>query len=167
MGQCRRPSNRTRGSRDPAKVDHGKAAAIGKYVFPKGFRKELVLYNYDRAEVAIREFGMIIVEGFFSVMALYEAGYKETVAVMGSEVSDAQAAIAGKAKEVIPLFDGDEAGRKGTVTARDKLAGKTTVRIVHLPEGSKPDSISTKTLRWALNGMRALGLSELRFTFHV
>jgi DNA primase len=80
---------------------------FGKYKLPKGFRKELVLYNLHRAKEHQAEKGLILVEGFFTVLKLYEAGFPNVVAAMGCELSDAQARLLHDAKEVILLLDGN------------------------------------------------------------
>lgn len=136
---------------------------FGKYKLPKGFKKERVLYNYHRAKG--NPAGLVLVEGFFSVMKLYEAGFENVVASMGVELSDHQVARLRSAPEVIILFDGDEAGRRGAAAAAEKLAPHTLVRIAQLPTGLEPDDLSAKALRWLLNGMRALNLLTVSFAF--
>ena len=82
---------------------------------------------------------------------------------MGCEVSDHQVKLLALAKEVIILFDGDEAGTKGALGLREKLAGQRLVRIIHLPEGSEPETLPARTLRWLVNGVQQLDLIEVRF----
>ena len=135
----------------------------GKYKLPKGFRKELVLFNLHRAKGEAAEKGLILVEGFFSVLKLYEAGITNVVAAMGCEISEYQAKQLASAKEVVLLFDGDEAGRTGAEQAREKLKGVVPVRFVRLPDNTKPDDLSPRALRWLVNGVRELGLSEVAF----
>jgi DNA primase len=146
-----------------------KAADIkehGKYRFPKGFRKELVLYNLDRAKPIAAERGVIVVEGFFSVLGLFEAGIPNVVALMGSSLSEAQAdLLAEYAKEVTLLFDGDESGRGGADAARAALEKRVPTRVIRLPEGLEPEALPAKALRWAANGASALDLSDLSFGF--
>jgi DNA primase len=48
---------------------------FGKYKLPKGFRKELVLYNLNRAKEYQTESGLILVEGFFSVLKRRPGGW--------------------------------------------------------------------------------------------
>jgi DNA primase len=138
---------------------------FGKYKFPKGFKKELVVYNLNRAKEHQGERGLILVEGFFSVVKLYEAGFPNVVAAMGCELSDAQARLLADAKEVIVLFDGNEAGYAGAKTASEKLKDKTTVRLVKLPSGLEPEDLSAKALRWLVAGLQVLDLTELSFAF--
>lgn len=135
----------------------------GKYKLPKGFRKELVLYNFHRAKEFQKEHGLILVEGFFSVVKLYELGFPNVVAAMGSELSDQQALLCSEAKEVIVLFDGDEAGQKGAANAAVKLAAYVPVRVARLPDSTEPESFSPKALRWLVNGMQTLDLTEVAF----
>lgn len=136
---------------------------LGKYKFPKGFKKELVLYNFHRAKEHQAEHGLILVEGFFSVVKLYEAGLPNVVASMGCELSDQQVRLLRDAKDVVLLYDGNDAGYAGAVKAKEKLAAHVTVRVVKLQAGTEPESFSPKALRWLLNGMRTLDLEEVSF----
>lgn len=138
----------------------------GKYKLPKGFKKELVLYNLNRAKEYQGEKGLILTEGFFSVVKLHEAGFPNVVAAMGCELSEPQARLLLDAKEVIILFDGNEAGRKGAEAARAKLAGKVMTRRVLLPEGHEPEDLTPKALRWLIAGLQVLNLAEVSFSFH-
>lgn len=135
----------------------------GKYRLPKGFKKELVLYNLHRAKEYQKEHGLILVEGFFSVVKLYEAGLKNVVAPMGCELSEEQARLCSEAKEVIILFDGNDAGYHGAATAKAKLTPYVPVRVVKLPLDTEPESFPGKTLRWVVNGITALDLAEVNF----
>ena len=139
---------------------------FGKYKFPKGFKKELVLYNLNRARAHLPELGyLIVVEGFFTVAKLFEHGFPNVVAVMGSDVSKHQARLLTEAKEVVILFDGDDAGWGGALLARELLARDITVRLGRLPKGAEPESLSPKALRWLVNGLRQLDLAEVSFAF--
>lgn len=135
----------------------------GKYRYHKGFKKEAVLYNFHRAKEYQKEHGLILVEGFFSTVKLAEFGFPNVVAPMGCELSDAQARLCAEAKEVIILFDGNDAGYTGAAHAKDKLASYVPVRIVKLPVGTEPEDFSAKALRWLINGVSALDLAEVSF----
>lgn len=143
-----------------------KAADIeefGKYKFPKGYRKEIVLYNLHRAKSYQKEHGLILVEGFFSTVKLHEYGFPNVVAAMGCELSDQQARLMSEAKEVIILFDGNDAGYKGAAHAKEKIAQYVPVRMVKLPEKTEPEDFSPKALRWLINGISSLDLAEVSF----
>lgn len=136
--------------------------AHGKYRFPAGVRKDLLLFGYHRIEKLAVDH-VIVVEGFFSVMKLHDIGIPNVVALMGCSMSAAQAQLLSNLKEVILLLDGDEAGIKGATAARELLASKTTtVRTIWLPRG-EPEDYSVRHLRWLINGVRQLGLSEVSF----
>jgi DNA primase len=143
----------------------------GKYKFPSGFTKDAVLYNLHRAQEHLATDGIILVEGFFSVMKLYEMGFPNVVATMGCGFSQRQAKLLADAKEVICLYDGNSAGAQGAVAARERLAAQDTiVRTIHLPttgkpNGYEPEDLSPRMLRWLVNGLRQLDLAEVSFTF--
>jgi DNA primase len=136
----------------------------GKYKFPKGFRKERVLYRFHVVKEAAKDSGLIVVEGFFAAMKLHEAGLPNVVATMGVEMSAYQANLLATAKDIVVLFDGDEAGQRGTEALSGLLGARLPVRIVRLPAGVKPDQLDPRLLRWLVNGVRALDLSEVRYT---
>jgi DNA primase len=136
----------------------------GKYKLPKGFKKERVLYRFHAVKDQAKEHGLIVVEGFFATMKLTEAGLPNVVATMGVEVSPYQAKLLASAKDIVVLFDGDEAGRKGADKIKEQLGGTIPVRIIRLPTGTKPDQLAPKMLRWLVNGVRALDIIELSYT---
>lgn len=139
----------------------------GKYKFPKGFRKEFVLYNLDRAKTLADKEGLVLVEGFFSVLALADRGIQNAVAVMGCTLSEAQAEILAETTSwVTILFDGNDAGRGGASEAQERLEqhGVHTA-VVKLPEGYEPEDLSAKALRWVVNGVRVLDLTEVALAF--
>lgn len=133
----------------------------GKYVFPRGFRKELELFNFHRARSVMETEGLVLVEGFFTVMHLAESGIHNAVAVMGSSISRAQCDLVAQAPEVTILFDGDEAGQVGGNHAEGVLKKRTRVRTVALTHDLDPDDLSPRTLRWLVRGMRELDLRHV------
>jgi hypothetical protein len=62
----------------------------GGYKYPDRFHKELEVYNLHRAVRALRTngLGLIMVEDFFDLFRLYEAGYENVIAPMGGGISD-------------------------------------------------------------------------------
>lgn len=136
----------------------------GKYKFARGFRKELVLYNLDQAKAHAERDGLVIAEGFFAVMKLFELGVPNAVAVMGCALSEAQAdLVAEHCSDVTILFDGNEAGRGGAEEARKLLADRVRTHVVHVPHDVQADAVPARTLRWALRGAKELDLSDVTF----
>jgi DNA primase len=131
-------------------VDSSLAEREGKYRFPSHFRKSPVVYNLSRVAPLARSSGLVIVEGFFSVFHLYQAGVPNVVALMGTALSEAHedlllAAVGGGGK-VSLMLDRDEAGRAGTEELTRKLIRKVHVRVVDY-ETAQPDGLSKGVLR--------------------
>jgi DNA primase len=134
----------------------------GKYKLPKGFHKDLELYNLHRARPAVLELGFVIlVEGFFSAMLLTERGFPNVVASMGASLSQHQSDLLARAPEVVVLYDGDQAGRTGADRAFDDLIERTLVRLVELPDGFEPELLRTETLDWLIAGLRAFDFDRV------
>ena len=129
------------------------------------FRKRDLLYGFDLARPAIRESGsVIIVEGYTDVMSAHEFGSPNTVASMGTALTETQIGlIKPLATDVRLALDPDAAGqaaaRRGIDTAREALGAEQQVatdfrrvgalqnqlsndiRIIPLPEGRDPDDL--------------------------
>jgi DNA primase len=120
-----------------------------KYKLPRGFKKSLELFNQHRAKKADQHQPLVIVEGYFSCLRLWQAGHRRVVALMGSMLSPAQEEAilqTAKASEVVLLFDGDAAGRNGAAQVWDRLSQKVPVRIVRLADGQQPDDLDDAEL---------------------
>lgn len=123
-----------------------------KYKLPKGFRKSLEVFNLHRAMQTDASQPLIVVEGFFDCMKLWQAGVQRVVAVMGSHVSDAQEAAIVQAvaisRKVVLLFDEDKAGREGRTQALARLASRAYVRVILLDkEGLQPEALSPEQVQ--------------------
>lgn len=104
----------------------------GKY-WSYPFRKGLEIYNQDKlmldpeAGRQMNAFGLILVEGFFDVAKLVEAGYRNVGALMGAHISTEQIErlvwIRSRVgfSRIVLFLDSDEAGRKGARQALDRL----------------------------------------------
>ena len=117
----------------------GKADEAFKYLLTKGFDKNRVLYNLQRAKEYMGESRtLIVVEGFKSVWKMYMAGYKNVVSCIGSTVTPGQQSLLySHAFEVILFLDGDAAGVKGTSKALEDMKGKIKTIPVFFPYEDK------------------------------
>jgi len=92
----------------------------GKYKQPPNFVKLAVVYNLNRQEKGLRT--LILVESFLSVFNLYQSGFPNTVALMGSVLGERQEELItqflGAGGQAILLFDVDEDGQ---ICAEDSL----------------------------------------------
>jgi DNA primase len=106
-----------------------------KYKFPPKFAKAQVLYNLHRAQEYATD-GLIVVEGFMSVFALWQQGRRNVVALMGCSLSEAQEQLlvetVGTRGRILLALDADDAGRKGMKDAADRLVSQVFVRTVEL-----------------------------------
>lgn len=86
---------------------------------------------------------IIVVEGQVDVIAMHRAGFKQTVAVMGSALtSDNANNLMRLSRNIILCFDGDTAGRKATLHSLEVLdKNEFNIRIIDLPEGMDPDEV--------------------------
>ena len=110
------------------------------------FKKGELLYNYHRAKPLARKNGQVIVmEGFMDVIKASTIGLDNVVATMGTGVTPFQANLIKKmAKEIILCFDGDEAGRKATVSLGDELLKIGVSPKVIMLDGYDPDEYISK-----------------------
>jgi DNA primase len=130
----------------------------GKYKLPTGFHKSLVVYNLHRAQDFAKDAGLIVVEGFFDAMRVWQAGFPNVVALMGSSMSEAQEQLlldaVGPHGRVTLVFDEDEAGWKGREEALSRLSGRVYVRVIGLgEEGRQPDGLSEEDLKRSILGI--------------
>lgn len=111
------------------------------------FSKRRLLYNMHAARNAIRkDERAVVVEGYFDVIRLAAAGVESAVAGLGTALTDEHAAALAKlTRNVLLLYDSDEAGQKATFRAgRELLAHGAAVRVVSLPDGEDPDTFVAK-----------------------
>jgi len=128
-----------------------------KYKLPQGFRKSLELFNIDRASKEPREVPLVLVEGFFGCMKLYQHGCRKVVALMGSSMSAAQEDLIRRHtdsnSQVIVMLDEDEAGRAGREDIALRLAKFVFVKIHTFGEvGQQPDALSAEQIHDLIGG---------------
>ncbi len=122
-----------------------------KYKLPAGFQKSLELFNLHRVLEGRAE-QVVIVEGFFDCMKVWQAGFP-VVALMGSSLSGQQEKLlCGSFQMAALMFDGDEAGRGVMDDCLRRLGRKLWVRAVDLPNGQQPDMLSEPVLEQLLSG---------------
>jgi DNA primase len=108
------------------------------------YRKGRVLFGLNLALGAIRQRQrVVLVEGYFDVVALHRAGIQEVVAPCGTALTREQAQMLGRyAREVVLLFDGDTAGQNAAERALPLLLAEgLRVRAAFLPAAEDPDTL--------------------------
>jgi DNA primase len=97
------------------------------------FRKGSLLYGLDRARKPIRVADQaVIVEGYFDVIALHQAGYENVVSPMGTALTENQLRLLKRfTRKSVLALDPDTAGKiavlRGLETARQSLSSKVPV----------------------------------------
>ncbi len=111
------------------------------------YSKARTLYGLYEARQAIAQSDrVIVVEGYFDVIALWQAGFRETVASCGTSLTVEQLRALGRySRNVMACFDGDEAGRKASLRALEVfLEAGLLGRGIFIPEGFDPDTLMAK-----------------------
>jgi DNA primase len=116
-----------------------------RYLLPRDFRKQLVLYNLSRVQGATT---LIMVESYWSVFRLSALGIP-AISLMGRELSQTHLALLRDAavERIGVMLDGDIPGRAATAKMVPELARHFFVRDLELPDGMKPHSAPEKILR--------------------
>jgi DNA primase len=88
------------------------------------YKKSRVLYGIDLAREAIRKTrSAVLVEGYFDVIGLHQAGVKNAVAVCGTALTPEHVELLKRCdcRDVVVLFDGDSAGLAAPAKAAQAL----------------------------------------------
>lgn len=124
------------------------------------FHKGATLYHFGRARKAAAGLtrqgaklgvpGLIVAEGYMDVIALALAGFEQSVAPLGTALTEDQIALAWKVTpEPVLCFDGDEAGLKAAYRSIDRalplLKPGHSLRFAMLPDGMDPDDVVRKS----------------------
>ena len=111
------------------------------------FNKSKTLYNINLLKKLKREqpiTNVIIVEGYMDTISLYQAGFKNVVASMGTSLTKEQARLVKRYTEnVLISYDGDFAGQKADLRGLEILADvDLKVKVVPMPDGLDPDDVA-------------------------
>jgi len=105
------------------------------------FDKGRTLYGIDLArEAIVSRHRAIVVEGYTDCMACHQAGFTETVATLGTALTDAHVDLLRRfGEEMVLLFDSDAAGEAAADRAIAlALPRCVKVRLGRIPEGKDP-----------------------------
>lgn len=110
------------------------------------FNKSKNLYNINQVKKLKQAEGiksLIMVEGYMDTISLFQAGFHNVVASMGTALTKDQARLAKRYADTVYIsYDGDFAGQKGAIRGLEILRDEQiNVRVVPLPEGLDPDDV--------------------------
>jgi DNA primase len=122
----------------------------GKYKQPPNFTKSAVVYNLERQPPKSDTF--ILVESFLSVFRLHQAGYPNTLALMGSVLGEAQEELIvsrlNPGGKVLLFFDNDEDGQKCAADCLQKFSKRVFVKVLNVGVlGKKPHHLEREQLK--------------------
>jgi DNA primase len=124
--------------------------ALPKYInSPESsvFSKRTALFGIEKTKKAITEMNeAFIVEGYFDLIALYQHGFRNVIATLGTAITENQLSrLRNYTENITLMLDGDEAGIKSAL----RLIGifsdmDINGNMVVLPSGYDPDSFVRK-----------------------
>jgi len=106
------------------------------------YEKSKTLYALSQARPAIQsKHRAIVVEGYFDVLSLHQAGFTETVATCGTALTEEHLQVLRKlTSTVVAQFDGDTAGVRAALKSLDLfVAAGIEARRLDLGEAKDPD----------------------------
>jgi len=117
-----------------------------KYLHSKGFKRDYYLYGeHLLTEPTVESPKRIgyLVEGFFDVIKLWQHGYDNVLAMMGSYLSAAQEQrLVSNFDSVVIVPDGDKPGYEASERIHAKLKKRLRCTITPMPVGYDPDDLT-------------------------
>ncbi len=111
------------------------------------YNKSRILYGIYQARNSIVSLNeCLLVEGYTDVISLHQAGITNVVASSGTSLTADQVKLLRRfTKNIVILFDGDEAGLRASFRGIDIILEQgLNVKIVVFPAGEDPDSFARK-----------------------
>lgn len=122
----------------------------GKWLFPPRLPKNDLLYGFHHLRRPMRH-ALVVLECPWGVLRLAQLGIP-AVGLLGTHLSATQRSLMlATADKVIPMMDGDPAGRRATVSIRQALCDHLDVETINLPEGCDPDDLEDSAI-WGIVG---------------
>ena len=158
----------------------GRAIAFGGRIIDKGeqkylnspetavFSKSRTLYGMNFAKAA-RKREIILVEGYMDMISIYQAGFPNVVAGLGTAFNGEHAATLRKlADSVILLYDSDEAGTRAALRAIPVLVGGGfDVKVTQVTGAKDADEFIKKYGRDAFGKLIVDAVSYITFRINV
>ncbi len=134
------------------------------------FHKGSTLYGLHQAKDGIRQADrVVVVEGYLDVIALAQFGVAYSVATLGTALTPEHVrALSRYTKNIIALFDGDDAGLKAAARSFEIFVEAGMLgRAAFLPKGEDPDSFVRVNGKTALEEVlnRAVPLADYYFSW--
>ncbi len=130
------------------------------------FHKRSQLFAADLARAPAAKSGSVVVaEGYTDVIAMHQAGVRNSVCIMGTSLTEEQVAELARLAPVVQLaLDSDSAGQEAMLRAAKVAAGrKLELRVVPLPTGEDPAELVQREGGEAMQQRIAQSVPFVRF----
>lgn len=147
---------------DPAKYLNSPATAL--------FDKSASLFGLNLARQAMATAGRaIVVEGYTDCMMAHQFGFTETIATLGTAMTDAHATLLRRYTDrVVLLFDSDQAGQKAADRAISvALTSGLDVELARVPQGKDPCDYLLLEGREGMDSVLKQGIGALEFKWNL
>lgn len=128
------------------------------------FKKKQLLFNFNKAKNTELDY-FILMEGYMDVISVYQAGFKNAVASLGTAFGEDHSRLLKRFKDkVIISYDNDEAGREASKKAV-KILKKDgiNVKILRIKGAKDPDELIKKFGREAYQSCIESSMSSFLF----
>src|SRR5262245_902077 len=128
------------------------------------YHKGRQLFGIDLARAhAVKSGRIVVVEGYTDVLALHQSGIRDSVAIMGTALTQEQLAELGRAASLVVLaLDADRSGPEAMLRVA-RAAGDLELRVVEMPEGTDPKDLIGKDGASAFETRLERAIEVLRF----
>lgn len=136
VGFTARLLNYTKGQKEPKYLNSNDSIV---------YNKSRTLFGYNLAKKNSRE-QLIVVEGCMDAISLYQRGFENVVASLGTALTKEQARLISRnTKQAIIAYDQDGAGKNATIRGLDILADtKIDLRVLEFTGAKDPDEYIIK-----------------------
>ncbi len=109
------------------------------------FSKRNNLYGLNIVKKHSKSDKVILVEGYMDVISLYKYGIVNSVASLGTALTESQVGLLKRYKEIYVCYDSDIAGKNATIKAINVMKNlNISPKIIPLPENLDPDDFIKK-----------------------
>ncbi|MCK9280715.1 MAG: DNA primase [Melioribacteraceae bacterium] len=134
------------------------------------YLKRKSLYGLFHSKEEIRKLDKaILVEGYLDLISLFQNGVKNVVASSGTSLTEEQVQLLSRfTKNIIVLFDSDEAGQKAALRSIEILIKSDfDVKVALLPKGEDPDSYIQKNGKEVFDDFLSKSQNFLEFRLRI
>lgn len=134
-----------------------------RYLYPDGSEKSRYLYGIDNIDLGmVKSEGIVLVEGSFDRMKVWQHGLRNSGAILGSKLSEIQAQQIANLRppRIYTMFDADGSGLSATISVA-KLLRSIPIYVCRYPKGKYDPDETTQEEAYRMIS-RAVPFSKFR-----